>query len=63
MNHLDNKTVKIDRFLTTDPYNKRGATGTVISVQEIDEENADVTILFEDQSTGIYQLGTFEIQD
>lgn len=63
MNHLANKTVKIDNFLTSDPYNKRGQTGTVISVLEHDEENADVTILFQDQTIGIYQLGTFDIQD
>jgi hypothetical protein len=59
--NLINKTVKIENFLTFDPINKQGQQGKVISVNEIDEENADVTILFEDGSRGVYQLGTFEI--
>ena len=61
MKNLLNKKVKIDNFLTTDPFNKRGQTGTVTNVLEIDECNADVTIQFEDGSTGLYELGTFEI--
>lgn len=61
MKNLLNKKVKIDNFLTTDPFNKRGQAGTVINVLEIDEDNADVTIEFEDGSIGCYQLGTFEI--
>jgi hypothetical protein len=61
MKNILNKTVKIDNFLTFDPLNKQGENGKVIKVNEIDEENADVTILFEDGSKGMYQLGTFEI--
>lgn len=61
MKNLLNKKVKIDNFLTSDPFNKRGQIGTVTKVEEIDEENADVTIQFEDGSTGLYQLGTFDI--
>lgn len=61
MKNLISKKVKIEQFLTTDPFQKRGETGTVIEVLEIDEENADVTIEFEDGIIGMYQLGTFEI--
>lgn len=61
MKYLLNQKVKIDNFLTSDPFNKRGQIGTVINVLEIDEDNADVSIQFEDGSTGLYQLGTFDI--
>ena len=61
MHNLLNKKVQIDNFLTTDPFNKRGEVGIVTKVEEIDEDNADVTIQFEDRTIGVYQLGTFEI--
>lgn len=61
MKNLLNQKVKIDNFLTTDPFNKRGEVGIVTKVEEIDEDNADVTIQFEDGTIGVYQLGTFEI--
>jgi hypothetical protein len=60
MKNLISKKVKIDNFLTTDPFEKRGETGTVVGITEIDEENADVFIEFEDGVIGMYQLGTFE---
>lgn len=61
MHTLLNQSVQIDNFLTTDPFNKRGEVGIVTKVEEIDEDNADVTIQFEDGTIGVYQLGTFEI--
>jgi len=61
MKNLLNQSVQIDNFLTTDPFNKRGEVGIVTKVEEIDEDNADVTIQFEDGTIGKYQLGTFEI--
>lgn len=61
MKNLLNQSVQIDNFLTTDPFNKRGEVGKVTKVEEIDEDNADVTIQFEDGTIGVYQLGTFEI--
>ena len=61
MHNLLNQSVQIDNFLTTDPFNKRGEVGIVTKVEEIDEDNADVTIKFEDGTIGTYQLGTFEI--
>ena len=61
MHNLLNKKVQIDNFLTTAPFNKRGEVGIVTKVEEIDEDNADVTIQFEDRTIGVYQLGTFEI--
>lgn len=61
MHNLLNQSVQIDNFLTTDPFNKRGKVGIVTKVEEIDEDNADVTIQFEDGTIGVYQLGTFEI--
>jgi len=69
MKNLIDQKVQIDNFLTSDPFNKRGQIGTVIKVEVLDEESfqdfeygsADVTIQFEDGSTGLYQLGTFDI--
>lgn len=61
MKNIKGKKVIIDRFLTTDPFNKRGETGVVTNVKIIDEENADVTIEFEDGIIGLYEFGTFEI--
>ncbi len=61
MKNLIDQKVQIDNFLTSDPFNKRGQIGTVTNVLEIDEDNADVTIQFEDGTIGVYQLGTFEI--
>jgi len=61
MKNLKGKKVIIDRFLTTDPFNKRGEVGTITNVKVIDEENADVTINFPDGIIGVYQYGTFEI--
>ena len=61
MHNLLNQSVQIDNFLTTDPFNKRGEVGIVTKVEEIDEDNADVTIQFEDGTIGVYQIGTFEI--
>lgn len=61
MKNLKGKTVKIDQFLTSDPYNKRGKTGIVTDIKIIDEESADVTIKFEDGVIGLYEYGTFEI--
>ena len=61
MKNLKGKTVKIDQFLTSDPYNKRGKTGIVTDIRIIDEESADVTIKFEDGVIGLYEYGTFEI--
>lgn len=63
MKNLLNKKVQIDNFLTSDPYNKRGEIGTVISIDIIDEDNeeADVKIKFEDNVIGIYQYGTFDV--
>lgn len=60
MKNLLNKTVKIDNFLTTDPFNKRDEVGVVKEVKIIDKENADFTIEFADHTTGVYQYGTFE---
>jgi hypothetical protein len=61
MKNLKGKTVKIDRSLTSDPFNKRGKTGVITAVKIIDDENADVTIEFEDGVIGLYQFGNFEI--
>lgn len=61
MKNLKGKKVMIDRFLTTDPFNKRGEVGTVTNVKVIDEESADVTIEFQDGVIGLYEYGTFEI--
>lgn len=61
MKNLKGKKVMIDQFLTTDPFNKRGEIGIVTKIKIIDEENADVTIMFEDGVVGLYQHGTFEI--
>ena len=61
MKNLKGKTVKIDQFLTSDPYNKRGETGIVTDIKIIDEESADVTIKFEDGVIGLYEYGIFEI--
>jgi hypothetical protein len=61
MKDLKGKKVIIDRFLTTDPSNKRGEVGTVTDLKIIDEESTDVTIEFEDGVIGIYDYGTFEI--
>lgn len=61
MKNLKGKKVIIDRFLTTDPFNKRGEVGTVTNLKIIDEETADVTIIFEDGVVGLYEYGTFEI--
>lgn len=61
MKNLKGKQVIIDRFLTTDPLNKRGEVGTVTNVKVIDEDNADVTIKFKDEVVGVYEYGTFEI--
>ena len=61
MQNLLKQSVQIDNFLTTDPFNKRGEVGIVTKVEEIDEDNTDVTIQFEDGTIGTYQLGTFEI--
>lgn len=63
MKNLINKKVKVNPFLTYDPFNKSGEIGTVIKVNIIDEENADVTILFNDGNIGNYQYGTFDIVD
>jgi len=52
--------VQIDNFLTNDPKNKQGEKGTIISINEIDEDNADFTIKFEDGVIGVYQQGTFQ---
>lgn len=61
MKNLKGKTVKIDQFLTSDPYNKRGKTGIVTDIKIIDKESTDVTIKFEDGVIGLYEYGTFEI--
>lgn len=61
MKNLKGKQVIIDRFLTTDPFNKRGEVGTVTNVKVIDEDNADVTIDFKDGVVGVYEYGTFEL--
>ena len=61
MKNLKGKKVMIDRFLTTDPFNKRGEVGTVTNVKVIDEESADVIIEFQDGVIGLYEYGTFEI--
>ena len=50
----------IDRFLTTDPFNKRGKVGTITNLNVYDEKNADITIEIEDGVIGIYESGTFE---
>lgn len=62
MKNLLNKKAQIDFGLTSDPKNKQGKIGTIIKVLEIDEENADFSIMFEDGVIGVYQQGTFEIQ-
>ncbi|UGU15180.1 hypothetical protein LS482_16025 [Sinomicrobium kalidii] len=51
--HL-NQTVKIDPFLTNDPYNKRGETGKVIKIEG--SENNVVTVEFSDGTTGLYDI-------
>lgn len=61
MKNLRGKKVMIDRFLTTDPFNKRGEVGTVNNIKVIDEDNADFTIKFSDGILGVYQYGTFEL--
>ncbi|WP_182995296.1 hypothetical protein [Pelobium manganitolerans] len=53
---MKNQKVKINPFLTTDPYNKRGQIG---EVTECDGEVA--TVLFEDGITGKYQTDTLEL--
>lgn len=61
MKNLKGKKVKIDQFLTSDPFNKRGEEGIVIDIKIIDEESADVTIEFEDGVIGVYENDTFEV--
>ena len=61
MKNLKGRKVMIDRFLTTDPFNKRGQIGIVINVKVIDEDDVEITINFEDGVNGLYQYGTFEI--
>ncbi len=39
--------------LTTDPYNKRGQTGTIAKI-----EDDIITLLFQDGSTGRYMIDT-----
>lgn len=61
MKNLLNKKARIDFGLTSDPKNKQGQIGTIIKVVEFDEENADISIKFDDGEIGVYQQGTFEI--
>lgn len=61
MKNLLNKKARIDFGLTSDPKNKQGETGTIIKVVEFDEENADISIKFDDGEIGVYQQETFEI--
>ena len=61
MENLKGKKVIIDRFLTTDPFNKRGEFGIVSDVKIIDEDSAEVTIKFEDGVIGVYDNDTFEV--
>jgi hypothetical protein len=58
---MTTQKVTICAFLTTDPKNKQGRTGTIINIEVIDEDNSNYTIEFEDGVIGIYQSGTFEI--
>lgn len=48
--------VRVNRFLTTDPYGKKGKTGIVIDV-----EDDYVNIEFADGTTGYYQIDTLEL--
>lgn len=61
MKNLLHKKARIDSFLTSDPYNKRGETGTIINVSIIDEDEYSVHVKFNDGVIGIYQSKTFEI--
>ena len=61
MENLKGKKVMIDKFLTTDPFNKRGEIGTVSDVIIIDEDSAEVTIKFKDGVIGVYDNNTFEV--
>lgn len=49
--------LKVNNFLTTDPFNKRGEYGKVI---EIDQHYEDITLEFEDGTKGKYELSALE---
>ena len=61
MTHLLDKKAQIDNFLTNDPKNKQGEIGTIISIKEIDDEDYEFRIKFDDGVVGIYEQDTFEI--
>lgn len=46
--------VKIE-FDITDPIGKQGQIGKIIKIHLIDEEEAEVSALFDDKQVGIYQ--------
>jgi hypothetical protein len=41
---MTTQKVTICAFLTTDPKNKQGRTGTIINIEVIDEDNSNYTI-------------------
>lgn len=54
--------VKVSPFVTTDTYQKTGKVGIITHIEsdELEEENSIVTLLFEDNSIGIYYMNCVE---
>lgn len=53
--------VKVSPFVTTDTYQKAGKIGVITHIEgEKLEDDAVVTLLFEDNSIGIYYINCVE---
>ena len=54
--------VKVNPFVTTDTYQKAGKVGIITHIEsdEFEEENSIITLLFEDNSIGIYYMNCVE---
>jgi len=53
--------VKVSPFVTTDTYQKAGKIGVITHIEgEELEDDAVVTLLFEDNSIGIYYINCVE---
>ena len=54
--------VKVSPFITTDTYQKTGKVGVITHIEynELEEEDGIVTLLFEDDSIGIYYMNCVE---
>ncbi len=50
--------VQVDRFLTSDPYNKKGQTGIITKI-----EDDIVSVKFSDNTIGLYEDDTLTPQN